>query len=191
MWKALRVWQGKHMEATRLWHWICVTVPGEWRALPRSTARPDTLIKEAAVCESPALLNLHVLEVQKKPLTTDFGLYSSADPVNGGNESRQDKWKHTRQCERNNTSPQENTYKNTYSREISWQEHEGKQKTSTFRNIPAHSPITEDQTQQLSVTISLNKTDLHMLHFNEVDLAWSLDTVPNETQKRVKDLDQS
>lgn len=87
MWKALRVWQGKHMEATRLWHWICVTVPGEWRALPRSTARPDTLIKEAAVCESPALLNLHVLEVQKKPPTTDFGLYSSADPVNGGNES--------------------------------------------------------------------------------------------------------
>lgn len=89
------------------------------------------------------------------------------------------------------TLPHKKIHTKTYSREISGQEHEGKQKKSTFRNILARSPITEDQTQQLSVNISLNKTDLHMLHFNEVDLAWSLDTVPNETQKRVKDLDQS
>jgi len=62
--------------------------------------------------------------------------------------------------------------------------------TVALRNI-ARSPITEDQTQQLNVTISFNKADLHMLHFNEVDLAWILDTVPNKAQNSVKDLDQS
>jgi len=66
-----------------------VTVPGEWRAIQRSTARPDTLIKEAAGCESPALLNLLVYQRMFWRCTKhlDFGLYSSAEHGNGGNES--------------------------------------------------------------------------------------------------------